>query len=167
MAGVASGDSTSAIAETILGMNRFAAGVPADDATCNAIIGMLKGLSDGDYDSPFRSATVATWQGNDGPPCRGGQDVPFAVSEDHFVEIGFYTKEEGPGELVAFFRAKAQHESCNQYHTKPATPEGLQDGERPARARSVPAMPRPRDRIPPLACGGLLPPLLPRCRHRL
>ena len=97
MAGVASGDSTSAIAETILGMNRFAACVPADDATCNAIIGMLKGLSDGDYDSPFRSATVATWQGNDGPPYRGGQDVPFAVSEDHFVEIGFYTKEEGLG----------------------------------------------------------------------
>ena len=116
MAGVASGDSTSAIAETILGMNRFAAGVPADDATCNAIIGMLKGLSDGDYDSPFRSATVATWQGNDGPQYRGGQDVPFAVTEDHFVEIGFYTNEEGPGELVAFFRTKAQDESCSQFH---------------------------------------------------
>ena len=127
MAGVASGDSTSAIAETILGMNRFAAGVPADDATCNAIIGMLKGLSDGDYDSPFRSATVATWQGNDGPPYRGGQDVPFAVTEDHFVEIGFYTKEEGLGDLVAFFRTKAQPTFCNQYHTKPATPEGLRD----------------------------------------
>lgn len=134
IAGVASGDSTSAIAETILGMNRFAAGVPADDATCNAIIGMLKGLSDGDYDSPFRSATVATWQGNDGPPCRGGQDVPFAVTEDNFVEIGFYTKEEGLGDLVAFFRAKAQHESCNQYHTKPATPEGL---AKDLRARGV------------------------------
>jgi len=107
-------------------MNRFAEGVPADDATCNAIIEMLKAISD-DENSPFYKATVANWNENDGSPYHGGQDVPVAVSEEHFVEIGFYSNEEGPGELFAFFRTKAHPDQCNQYHSKKATPEGLRD----------------------------------------
>ena len=41
-----------------------------------------------------------------------------------------------------------------------------EDGERPARAGCVPALPGPRVGLSPCALSGLLSSLLPRCRHR-
>lgn len=112
MAGVASGDSTSAIAETILGMNRFAAGVPADDATCNAIIEMLKSRNDAlfsDRKSPFEFASLQSWVKPEDRLRGDGGDVPLEVSERHFVQINYSPgSDDDSGEVCAVFRTKRQ-----------------------------------------------------------
>ena len=92
IAHVALGDASTDVAAAILQMNQhFAAGVPADDRSCEQLIALLQWL-EADGDKPTRNpdqVAMSTTVFSDGVKYDGITKVPIEISTDFFLTICF------------------------------------------------------------------------------
>ena len=122
------------VVSTIQSFGMFAEGVPADDATCNAIIEVLKSLDNqslGNGESPYCHFSEVNWNVDDDRRGQIANGIPLEVNADIYVEfdMGYDEAAEGPENrtLCACFRLKKN--ICNPIMHKdvPVTCDGLRE----------------------------------------